>query len=85
MSIKQDAVIGHAVLIQGNPKVIAHEENTTETEIFFRIRRVDIMENKELTTDTPLPTARKAVDVRSMTLPGHLSDLHKRATKDRAQ
>ena len=62
--------------------MIAYEENTTETENFFSIRRVDFMENKELTTDTPLPTARKTIDVGSIAVPGHLSEFHKRATKD---
>ena len=57
-SIKQDAAIGQAVPIEGKPKVIAHEENTTETENFFSIRRVDFMENKELTADTPLPNSK---------------------------
>ena len=41
MSIKQDAVVGQAVPIEGKPNVLAHEENTSEPDNLHRARRID--------------------------------------------
>ena len=82
MSIKQDAVIGQAVPIEGKPRVLIQEENSKETDNFTSIRRVVLGEKTDLVSDTVPATIRKAESERSTTLPEHLADLHGRATRN---
>lgn len=82
MSIKQDAVVGQAVPIEGKPIVLAQEENTSETQNLHRARRIDFQTHEEVAGGTPLTTTRRARDQGNMTLPDHLVDLHKRATQN---
>ena len=82
MSIKQDAVVGQAVPIEGKPIVLAQEENTSETETLHRARRIDFQTKEEVANGTTLTTARMVMGEGNMTLPEHLVDLHNRATQD---
>ena len=80
MSIKQDAVLGQAVPIEGNPKVLATCENDAEMENFLRVRRVDLKSReKQVCLETSDNTRKDAV---LKNLPDHLIDLHERASKD---
>ena len=80
MSIKQDAVLGQAVPIEGNPKVLATCENDAEMENFLRVRRVDLKSReKQVCLETSDNTRKEAL---LKNLPDHLIDLHERASKD---
>ena len=77
MSIKQDSVLGHAMPIEGKPKILTQKENSTEAENFQRIRRIDL----QTSGLQPQPTYEKARKTEAdIKLPDHLVDLHKRAT-----
>ena len=82
MSIKQDAVIGQVVPIEGKSRVLIQEENSKETDNFTSILRVVLGEKTDLVSDTVLATIRKAESERSTTLPEHLADLHGKATRN---
>ena len=42
MSIKQDAVIGRAEPIEGNPIVVTNEEDSSEVETHVTVRRIKL-------------------------------------------
>ena len=46
MSIKQDAVIGRAEPIEGNPVVVTNDKDATETENHVSVRRIKLTQNE---------------------------------------
>ena len=82
LSIKQDAVVGQAVPIEGKPMVLIQQESNAEQEIYLQIRRIDFEKKEEIASETSHNTSRKVVDESFKILPEHLVDLHQRASTD---
>ena len=70
MSIKQDAVVGQAEVIQGRPKILTKQENKKDIENFCRVRKVDFMKtNRKLSNRSPVD---EYVGQKPTYLPEHL-------------
>ena len=82
MSIKQDAVVGQAIPIEGKPIILAQEENISEAQNLHSIRRIDRLKPEEIVDQTTTVTARRVMSEGKTILPDHLVELHKRATQN---
>ena len=82
MSIKQDAVVGQAVPIEGKPIILAQEENISEAQNLHSIRQIDRLKPEEIVDRTTTVTARRVMSEGNTILPDHLVELHKRATQN---
>ena len=80
MSIKQDAVVGQAVPIEGKPIILAEEENVSEVSNLQSIRRIDCQRQAEVPVRAPINKTRIEMTEGKTILPEHLAELHKRAT-----
>ena len=80
MSIKQDAVIGRAEPIEGNPVVVTNNEDATETENHVSVRRIKLAQN-ESTQSIPKYTAKKVQAGDSVEVPAHLTELYQKSTE----
>ena len=80
MSIKQDAVIGQAEPIEGNPIVVTNTEDSSETENNVAIRRIKLAQHENA---KPIPkyTAKKVQAESSVEVPAHLTELYKKSTQ----
>lgn len=81
VSIKQDAVVGHAEPIDGSPKLVIEQEDREEAENFARVRRIAFCA-KEQSRDTQLiqHEVRSTKESGGAEIPDHLRDLYQRAT-----
>ena len=80
MSIKQDAVIGRAEPIEGNPVIVTNNEDATETENHVSVRRIKLAQN-ESTQSIPKYTAKKVQAGDSVEVPAHLTELYQKSTE----
>ena len=81
VSIKQDAVVGHAEPILDNPKVLVTHEEEKETENFYQTRRVILNDRaKENTVACNVNIAPASLQ-KELKVPEHLRDLYKRASQ----
>ena len=80
MSIKQDAVIGRAEPIEGNPVIVTNEEDSSETENHVAIRRIKLVQS-ENTQPIPTYTGRKVQVEDSEEVPSHLTELYEKTTQ----
>ena len=80
-SIKQDAVIGRAEPIEGNPIVITNEEDSSEVENHVTVRRIKLATG-ENTQSISEYTARKVQAEESPELPFYLADLYEKTTQE---
>ncbi|MCG7869970.1 MAG: reverse transcriptase, partial [Candidatus Thiodiazotropha taylori] len=84
VSIKQDAEVGKAESIAGNPHVLFQQENEKEKGNFYKVRRIDIEAKIEgLHVDPEAPgKERKIKESQVKSVPGHLKDLYDRSTEN---
>ena len=85
VSIKQDAVVGKAEPIEGEPKVLVPEENSEESDNFHQMRRLTFESKPSLqdehVMDTKPHTARSTGEADIEPVPAHLTDLFERTSK----
>ena len=85
MSIKQNAVVGKAEPIEGEPKVLVPEENSEESDNFHQMRRLTFESKPSLqdehVMDTKPHTARSTGAADIEPVPAHLTDLFERTSK----
>ena len=84
VSIKQDAVVGTAEVIEGTPKILFEQENQTEKNNFYKVRRVDIGSKKDedFSHEISQNIQQSIKDKSDVSVPEHLQDLFDRSTKD---
>ena len=80
MSIKQDAVIGRAEPIEGNPVIVTNEEDSSETENHAAIRRIKLVQS-ENTQPIPTYTGRKVQVEDNEEVPSHPTELYEKTTQ----
>ena len=85
VSIKQDAVVGKAEPLEGEPKVLVPEENSEESDNFHQMRRLTFESKPSLqdehVMDTKPHTARSTGEADIEPVPSHLTDLFERTSK----
>ena len=85
VSIKQDAVVGKAEPIEGEPKVLVPEENSEDSDNFHQMRRLTFESKPSLqdehVMDTKPHTARSTGEADIEHVPAHLTDLFERTSK----
>ena len=84
VSIKQDAVVGTAEVIEGTPKILFEQENQTEKNNFYKVRRVDIGSkiDEDFSHEISQNIRQSIKDKSDVSVPEHLQDLFDRSTKD---
>ena len=75
MSIKQDAVIGKAELINGKLVVIANQEDEAEKESYTRVRRVKLI-SEEMSESMSATVSRSVSESENLEVPEHLVTLY---------
>ena len=81
MSIKQDAVIGRAEPLEGNPIIITNEEDSSEVEKHVKVRQIKLATGVN-TQSISEYTARKVQAEKSPKVPFHLADLYEKTTQE---
>ena len=82
VSIKQDAVVGRAEPIEGEPKVLVPEENREETNNFHRVRRLTFKSKASLQDENAkLHAVRVIGRAETEQVPAHLTDLFQRTCR----
>ncbi|MEW8546417.1 MAG: reverse transcriptase family protein, partial [Candidatus Thiodiazotropha sp.] len=84
VSIKQDAEVGKAEPIAGNPHVLFQQENEKEENNFNKARRIVIERKTEELHEDPelIGVTRKVEESQVESVPEHLKDLYDRSTEN---
>ncbi|MCG8046377.1 MAG: RNase H-like domain-containing protein, partial [Candidatus Thiodiazotropha endolucinida] len=83
MVIKQDAVVGQAEPIDGNPMTLAPLENKEESNNFASVRRIKLGQNQSSCLSTNIPHQIKRIEERcDETVPEHLVGLYEKSSKE---